>query len=185
MMAQPLVHSDASRSDADLAVATRAGDASALAALYERHSQALFAVAYRLLNSRESAEDVIHDVFVGLPEALRKYDERGSLKQWLGRVTASVALSRMRRERTASEVEFGEHLHLSLPRSEPHERITLQDAIARLPDSLRAVLVLKEIEGYSHAEIASMLGISRGASEVRLHRALRALRDLLNTGDKS
>jgi len=76
MMAQPLVDSDASRSDADLAAATRAGEASALAALYERHSQALFAVAYRLLNSRESAEDVIH-VFVGLRQMGKALSVRG------------------------------------------------------------------------------------------------------------
>jgi RNA polymerase sigma-70 factor (ECF subfamily) len=162
--------------DAELAVATRDGDPHALAALYGRYAHALMGVAYRLLASREDAEDVVHDVFVGLPEALRKYDERGRLESWLKRVTVRVALSRMRTERAerGSDVRAAD---LSGPSGlPPEDRITLAAAVATLAPSLRAVLVLKEVEGFTHAEIGAMLGISRGASEVRLHRALAALR---------
>src|SRR4029079_1424980 len=87
--------------EAELVRATRSGDMDALAELYRRFSPALMAVAYRLLQSREAAEDVLHDVFVGLPEAMRKYDERGRLAAWLKQVTARVALSVVRREETA------------------------------------------------------------------------------------
>src|SRR5438128_12595842 len=74
----------------------RAGSPNALSALYLEHGAALFRLAYRLVGAREGAEDVVHDVFVGLPDALRRYEERGSFAAWLKRVTARVALMRLR-----------------------------------------------------------------------------------------
>ena len=168
--------------EAELVRATRGGDMNALAELYRRFSPALMAVAYRLLQSREGAEDVLHDVFVGLPEAMRKYDERGRLAAWLKQVTARVALSAMRREETA------ERLSPVLPLAhadDVHMKMTLDSAVASLPVTLRTVLVLREVEGFTHSEIAEMLGISRGASEVRLHRALIALRAIVMKGESS
>ena len=161
--------------------ATRAGDMEALAELYRRFAPALMGVAFKLLQSREAAEDVLHDVFVGLPEALRKYDERGRLGAWLKQVTARVALSVLRREETASRLE---PTIVPAPAGDVHALLTLESAVAALPGTLRVVLVLKEIEGFSHAEIAGMLGISKGASEVRLHRALVALRAFIAKGER-
>src|ERR1041385_7338628 len=67
---------------AALIAAARRGSADALGALYDRHAGPLLAIAYRLLQSRADAEDVVHDVFVGLPELLRKYEERGALAMY-------------------------------------------------------------------------------------------------------
>ena len=157
------------------AAAERLGDADALdriEELYRRHAGALMAVAYRLLMSRADAEDVVHDLFVGLPEALRKYEERGSMEGWLKRIVVRLALSRIRARRDVP-LDAAE---LTVQPGDPVGRVAIQRALADLSPSLRAVLVLKEIEGFSHAEIGAMLGISVGASEVRLHRALRQLR---------
>lgn len=172
------------QSDPELVISTRDGDMAALSVVYQRHSRALMAVAYRLLGSPERAEDVLHDVFVGLPEALRKYDERGTLLPWLKRVTARVALGMLRRDRIAGEVDIEAAGELHVRTREPESRMTVESALAAIPPSLRAVVVLKEIEGFSHAEIADMLGISKGASEVRLHRALTAMRAHLTKGDE-
>src|SRR5882672_8301865 len=101
---QPAVPDD--NSDAELVAAMRAGDTLALATLYTRYSARLIAVAYRLLFSAQDAEDVLHDVFVGLPEALRHYDERGTLEAWLKRVTARVALTRLRHEAAGRQVSI-------------------------------------------------------------------------------
>lgn len=168
------------RDDTELVRATRAGDMNALAELYRRFAPALMGVAYRLLQSKEAAEDVLHDVFVGLPEAIRKYDERGKLAAWLKQITARVALSVIRHEETAARHDRSMRLEAD---SDVHTKMTLDSAVASLPASLRTVLVLKEIEGFSHAEIAGMLGISKGASEVRLHRALAALRVIVMKGE--
>jgi len=156
----------------------RAGRPAALATLYEEHAARLLAVAYRLLGSRDDAEDVVHDVFVGLPEALRRYEERGSFAAWLRKITARVALARLRETNTRPAVDLDE-AHVVAPMRSSDASLTLERALRSLSPSLRTVLVLKEIEGFSHAEIAAMLDISVGASEVRLHRALQALRAIL------
>lgn len=159
-----------------VAPAEKLSDADAIADLYRRHARALLAVAYRLLMSRADAEDVVHDLFVGLPEALRKYDERGSMASWLKRIAVRLSLSRLRVRR---DVTLDEAMHVAVAPADAVARVTIERALSELSPSLRAVLVLKEVEGFSHAEIAVMLGISVAASQVRLHRALRQLRALL------
>ena len=154
----------------------RVGQSEALGELYHRFAGDLGALAQRLTGSRQDAEDVVHDVFLGLPEALKHYDERGRFDAWLRRVTARVALTRVRlRQRRC------EH---ALERDVPHEptapslddTLALTKAVDALPDALRTVIVLKMIEGYSHEEIAMLLGITPRASEQRLYRAVKALR---------
>lgn len=157
------------------------GSPEALAALYRAHGAALYRLAYRLTGTRHDAEDVVHDVFVGLPEALERYEDRGNLPGWLKRVTARVALMRLRGRKQRREVA----LDTVQPRTEPPnfvEAVALQAAVDALPDRLRVVLVLKEIEGYSHGEVGELLGISTVASRVRLARALRHLRKVLEDG---
>src|SRR5881628_1217079 len=163
---------------ASLIAEARAGSPDALSALYLEHGAALFRLAYRLVGGREDAEDVVHDVFVGLPEALRRYEERGSFGGWLKRVTARVALMKLRSGKRRREVTLDNAVGQAGPPA-ISDRDGLQAAVNTLPDQLRAVLVLKEIEGYAHAEIAELLGISEGASRVRLTRALKMLREEL------
>jgi RNA polymerase sigma-70 factor, ECF subfamily len=167
---------------AQLVARVRDGNADALSDLYARYGNTLMAVAFRLTGSRADAEDVLHDVFLGLPEALRRYDERGTLEPWLKRVTARVALTRLRSRGRAREVSFDDH-DVPAPSHRSMERladlIAVQRAIDALPETLRLVFVLREVEGYSHAEIGELLAITTNASEVRLHRAIRSLRRTL------
>lgn len=161
----------------------RVGDLTAVNPLYARHAGSLLRVAYRLTSSIADAEDVVQDVFVGLPRAARKYSEQGSLGAWLSRVTVRIALDRMRRRRRQREVPLdliAEPANGADP-DRVFSQLTLSSAIAELSDKLRIVFVLKEIEGYSHAEIGRLLGIRRGTSEVRLLRAVRNLRALLRS----
>jgi len=168
-------------SPASLIAEARAGSPDALSALYLEHGAALFRLAYRLVGAREDAEDVVHDVFVGLPDALRRYEERGSFAAWLKRVTARVALMRLRSGKRRREVALDNAAGQVQPPTISGGD-GLAAAVDTLPDHLRAVLVLKEIEGYAHAEIALLLGISEGASRVRLTRALERLRNELEDG---
>jgi len=84
--------------------AARTGDPEALASLYRTHGAVLYRLAYRLTGTAQDAEDVVHDVFVGLPKALGRYEERGSFASWLKRVTARVALMRLRARTRRREV---------------------------------------------------------------------------------
>jgi RNA polymerase sigma-70 factor (ECF subfamily) len=154
-----------------------AGDPEALGALFRAHGDMVFRLAYRLTGSADDAEDVLQDVFVGLSEALRSYRERGSFAAWLRRVTASTALMRIRRSRRREEHTLDRGTHD--PEEDTIIRLALERALAALPDTARVVFVLKVVEGFSHAEIAALLGIRRGTSEVRLFRAIRHLQSLL------
>src|SRR5439155_24621100 len=82
----------------------RTGDREALASLYRTHGAVLYRLAYRLTGTPQDAEDVVHDVFVGLPEALARYEERGKLTSWLKRGTARVARGRGRGRARRREV---------------------------------------------------------------------------------
>jgi RNA polymerase sigma-70 factor (ECF subfamily) len=165
----------------DLIARAREGSPEALETIYVEHGDALMRLAYHLTGSAPDAEDVLHDVFLGLPEALGRYQERGAFAAWLRRVTARVALTRVRVARRRHEVPLEE----SVPGARfasgdpPIEHADLEHAIRRLPATLRAVFVLKEVEGLSHAEVAGVLGIRVGTSEVRLHRAMKKLREYL------
>lgn len=172
---------DTSVTQAELIRRARAGDPTALAALYDRHGDALFRACRRLTGSAADADDLVHDLFVGLPEALGRYEERGTFEAWLERVAVRLALMHLRSKRRRREVPL-EAAAGTAARYRTDERIEGEDldrALASLPDPLRAVFVLKQIEGYSHREIAKLLGITDGASRVRLNRALQALREAL------
>jgi RNA polymerase sigma-70 factor (ECF subfamily) len=159
----------------------RAGESAAIGGLYNRYADALFRTAYRMTGSRSDAEDAVHDLFVGLPDALRRYEDHGQLGAWLNRIVVRLALVRMRsdrRERVAP-LEDARALSATDGADAGSDLTELQQAVMALPDSLRAVLVLKQVEGYTHEEIGAMLGISAGASRVRLARAIEMLRHSL------
>jgi RNA polymerase sigma-70 factor, ECF subfamily len=164
--------------DADLAAQLRSGDGRALELLYRRHAGALLRVAGALTGSTADAEDVVHDVFVGLAQALAGYQERGAFAAWLRGVTVRTSLAARRRRAQRRE----DSLAISHDVADPSTRVdevALRDAVARLPDTLRDVFVLKSICGYSHTEIGDLLNIRAGTSEVRHFRAIRQLRELL------
>jgi RNA polymerase sigma-70 factor, ECF subfamily len=162
--------------DASLVRETRGGSTAALGRLYERHAPVVITVALRLLGSRADAEDVLQDVFVGLPDALAAYEERGAFAAWLRRVTVRTALMSLRRRSRTSHVPLAGSDPFAAPEREPERGIAARRAIDALPDALRVVFVLREVEGYSHAEISELLGITRTASALRHHRAWKLIR---------
>ena len=153
----------------------READEAILERIFREHGQLVLDTAYRLTGSVSDAEDVLQDVFLALPAALERYQPRDAFAAWLRRVTVRVALMRLRRDRGRREIpEPSVRAH-----DEAAERAEIERAIAALPDGLRTVFVLREVEGYSHAEIADLLDIREGTSQVRHHRAVRLLRAAL------
>jgi RNA polymerase sigma-70 factor (ECF subfamily) len=159
----------------------RSGTSEAIGELYARHADDVYRVAYRLTDSSADAMDVVQEFFLALPQAARTFDGRGSFERWITRVTVRMALMKLRERRRRREVSLGA-VRFALPGRPPArsvDAIDLQRALESLSDDLRVVFVLKEIEGYSHVEIADLLGIRRNTSEVRLHRARKRLRAIL------
>lgn len=160
----------------------RRGSRRALAELYREYGSVVYDAAHRILRSGADAEDVTQDVFVGLPEALRGFEGRGSFDRWLKKVAVRAALMRLRGRRRLDRLDEAGSPGGDAARDHAGavmDRIVLERALGELPDSLRLVFVLKEIDGYSHRETARMLGITERASEVRLFRARMRLRELM------
>jgi len=165
----------------DLVARLRAKDPDAFAWLYDRYAGLLFRIGYSLLGDTSEAEDLVHDVFLGLPRALATFEGRGSFEGWLKRVATRTGLMKLRQARSRDT-----RLKLrawTLPRFErPPDADTAMDletALGELTPALRAAFVLRDVQGYRYEEVADLLGISRGAARVRVLRARRLLSTLL------
>jgi RNA polymerase sigma-70 factor, ECF subfamily len=168
-----------SLAEVELVSRIRAGDREAMSIAYRRYSGSLLSLATRLTGSATDAEDVVQDLFVGLPHALQRYQEWGHLLPWLRRIAVRLVLMRLRARKKRREADLGQAGEMIEPGQIYSDGAALAEALDQLPDEHRAIVVLKTIEGYSHEEIGRMLGIRRNTSEVRLHRALHRLRELL------
>lgn len=161
--------------------AMRDGDSNALARCYEEHARHLLTVALRFTGVMEDAEDVVQDVFAQLPAALERYEERGQLRSWLTRLTIHASLMHRRRERvraTSASRSIDEFASPTID-GDPLAAARVLKALGELTPTLRNVFVLRAVHDYSHAEIAEALNISANTSEVRLHRAVKQLRQIL------
>lgn len=150
--------------------------------LYRRHTQALYATAFRLVGGRsESAEDVVQETWIRAIERLDRFEWRSSLRTWLTGIAVNCAREKWRHDsrRPASIDEVQAATRTTSISIDRVARIDLERAIGRLPDGYRDVLVLHDIEGFSHVEIGSMLGTQAVTSRSQLHRARRALREIL------
>ena len=152
-----------------------AGDREAIGRLYERYSDSLFAVGYRLTHSTADARDILHTVFLHLPDTLRTFGHKGTLGAWLRSVMVRAAITHVREERRRREVPISDDIFASRP-PRMLESIALERALDSLPKDLRTLVILKELEGYSHKEIGKLLGLSVATSERRLARGRRMLR---------
>ncbi|MCS6773014.1 MAG: sigma-70 family RNA polymerase sigma factor [Thermoflexales bacterium] len=167
----------------------KAGDEAACAACIEAHSPMLYRLALRLTGDPAEAEDVLQDTFLSAFRNLHTFDGRSALGTWLYRIAHNAALMRLRKRRllaSLDDLESDDALPLISDAKAPDELIAEQEtaealttAIMALPQSLREVFVLREVEERSTAETARLLQISEGAVKTRLHRARQALRRLL------
>ena len=168
--------------DPDLIQRVRRGDPGALTTVYHAFGGELLALARRLMGSDADAEDVLHDLIIGLPEAMRTYDERGKLHAWLRQVVVRMCLMRLRTSRRRRETSLDAIGELpAAAASSGDVDAAIEIALRELSPAIRAVVVLRFVDGLSHREIAESLGISISASEARLSRGIIALRRRLET----
>ena len=183
-------------SDRALIERIRRGDKSACAECVERHSPGVYRVALRLLGNEAEAEDIVQETFLSAFKAIDTFEGRSSLATWLYRIAHNAALMRLRRAQpdqvsVDDEDVFGEgmiipsqlHDWCCLPEQDiesSEARAELEQAIRDLPEKLRVVFVMRELEGLSTEETAEVLGVSIDVVKVRLHRARLQLRDRLS-----
>jgi RNA polymerase sigma-70 factor (ECF subfamily) len=151
--------------------------------VYEQHVDRIYRLALRMTGNASMAEDLTQDVFVRAFDRMHQFRGESGLGTWLHRVAISVILNAVRKQKVTAPRE--------LP-LDPTQRVTgssgaieldvrdrVRAAVGQLPEELRVVVLLYDVEGYTHNEIADMMGISAGACRMRLLRARQILRTLL------
>lgn len=181
--ATPDLPAAAADDDFTLVDQARRGRLAAFEQLYRRHHGRIYAVCLRLHRNPGDAEDALQESFIQAWERLTDFRGESTFGTWLYRIAVNTTLGRLRasgrRDKHLQAVDDGELEQFAAPPSDHGVTMDIEAAIATLPDGARTVLVLHDIEGYGHAEIAAMTGIAVGTSKAQLHRARRLLRQRL------
>ena len=196
--------SPAQNEDALLLRALRAGDEQAFAALVDKYGPSLLRLAQLYVSSRAVAEEVVQETWLAVLTGIERFEGRSSLKTWLFRILTNKAKTRGQREgrilpfsslaadgdedQTAVAVErFARGgAWATPPQGVPEERLLageararVEEAIAALPPNQRAVITLRDVEGFPPEEVCELLGVSDGNQRVLLHRARSKVRGVL------
>jgi RNA polymerase sigma-70 factor, ECF subfamily len=174
--------------DADLISLAENDDPEAFATLYDRHNRAAYSVAYRVMGERQTAEDLVQEVFLKVWRAAGSYRaERGSVRTWILSIVRNRGIDQLRS--TASRRRTQERIEASAPRSQPREAVAetwrnsrrdqIRQALKTLPAEQSKILELSYFCGYTHVEIADFLNIPLGTVKGRLRLGLEKMRGSL------
>ena len=173
----------------DYALTRRAarGDSAAFEELYRLHHRRVYTLCLRMTQNEAEAEDITQDIFIVLMHKAGDYRAEASFTTWLHRLTVNQVLMHFRKKKAKREEQVeDEHDEINVPRGMPGsrpgqliDRITLEDALSRLPPGYRAAFILHDVEGFEHEEVARLLGCAVGTSKSQLHKARTKLRKLL------
>ena len=172
--------------DHALALQAAQGDTRAFEALYRAHADRVYGLCWRLCNGDEAkASQYAQDAFVRAWEKIASFRGDSLFSTWMHRLTVNVVLgdSRLLRrwvtfEDAISEDEPGEMLS-EHPQQHLGDHMDLERALVKLPPGARTVLILHDVEGYRHDEIAQLTGIAVGTSKAQLHRARKLMKEWL------
>ncbi len=167
----------------------RQGNTATFEDIYKAHNELVRRICLHMLRDPIEAEDATQDVFLRVLLKLHTFLGDSALSSWLHRLTTNLVLMRFRKSsyKQASLCSFlddNRQPHIDVGKVDLNlhgavDRVDLQTALDLLPDGLRTVFVLHEIQGYAHREIAEFFGYSVGNSKSQLHKARRRLRKLL------
>ena len=172
--------------DRDLMTLVERGDPGALAGLYDRHAPAVYSLAYRVVGERQAAEDLVQDTFLKVWRSAGSYKvARGSVRTWMLSIVHNQAIEQLRS--AASRRRTQELVELSAISHQPSEafaeawrgsrRDQVREALKALPPEQLEVLEMSYFSGYTHAEIAELLGLSLGTVKSRLRLGSKKIRD--------
>jgi RNA polymerase sigma-70 factor (ECF subfamily) len=175
----------AATEDAELAAACLRGDLSAYERLYALYGARMKSLARNLLGNRSDAEDAVQETFLKIQRGIAGFRGQSAFASWIFRIliNACYDLRRSRtrrREDAAAPFDSGDlPAEPRGPGAHPALRIALERSLAKLPERQREILLLFEVEGFAHAEIAGILQITEAASKNSLFQAKKSLRQML------
>lgn len=181
---QTVPQADYRVSQPDLIARVLAGDRVATRELYDAHAPRVYRLAYRLTGDAELARESTQDVFVRAFQRLAGFRGDCALATWLHRITVTVVLSarekRQRQKNREAPLEEWSERATTNTNVDPILRDRLRQAIDQLPDAYRVTLIMHDMEGYKHHEIAEILGVAEGTCKSRLSLARARLRAMLS-----
>jgi len=162
----------------------KAGDRKAQFDLYKLYAKAMYNVCVRITGNTAEAEDVLQEAFLQVFNKIALYRGDATFGAWLKRIVINAALNTVRKRRlTFVELVSGEHELVEVGQPDEEELLLqvaqVRQAVQQLPDGYRIVFSLYLLEGYDHAEIAEILGISVSTSKTQYNRAKKRLLELL------
>jgi len=165
-------------------VRAKQGDQQAFHRLYESHHRRIYALCWRMLADKDSAEDVCQEVFVQLWQKINNFRGESKFSTWLHSVATNVVLGHLRKQKNwlqrVFSIEEQTISDVAVDMAEPLANKELDAKIQQLPERARLVFVLFAVEGYRHEEISQMLGMAVGSSKSQYHRAKSLLRTALS-----
>lgn len=172
--------------DNELIRQAKRGDEAALRALYRRYAPRVYAVVRRIAGDDALADDWSQEAWIRVFRALPGFRGEAAFSTWVHRVAVNSALQGLR----ARTRHGGRETALPFDRAGPPPpptvlRFSLETAMARLPDGMRQVLVLHDVEGFTHDEIGDMLGIAAGTSKSQLFKARAKMREMLGSMERA
>ncbi len=167
--------------DIELAKLCARGDEKARKELYTRYAASLYALCIRYVGDRELARDLMHDAMIKIFDTVGKYKPTGSLRSWCARVTVNLVIDHLRKARKLETVSIDQTQEkIPEPQKEDVAKIPkaeLMRMVGKLPETKRVIFNLFCVEGYSHKDIAQMLGIKEKTSSSLLFKAREQLED--------
>ena len=168
-------------SDSELIRKIKNGCVQKFSKLVERYRTPVFALAYRMLGTREDAEDAAQDVFLRALQSIHTFSTDSDFWPWIRRITINCCLRKLPREYPSDDIDElveAQQMFIDTVQAEvfrEYDKQYILDAISALPQDYRIVIVMKYQGEMTSVEIAECLGESAGSIRVRLHRALKAL----------
>ncbi|MCJ7628748.1 MAG: RNA polymerase sigma factor [Longimicrobiales bacterium] len=157
------------------------GDGPAVRALYERYAPRVYAVVRRIAGEEDLAQDYAQEAWIRAIRALPTFRGDARFSTWLHRIAVNSALQALRKAetRTKREGPMPEAIPVDSGEGDVLLGDLLERAMDRLPDGMRQVLILHDVEGYTHEEIGEFLGVTAGTSKSQLFKARGKMRELL------
>lgn len=171
-------------SESQLVVALQRGEARAQKVTYERYATRMMAVCLRYVANQADAEDVLIEAFMRVFERINQFRNEGSFEGWVRRIMVTESLMFLRKNKSLRQEVPLDNVMKEPDYQWADENLQADDLlrlVAQLPDGYRTIFNLYAIEGYNHAEIASLTGISEGTSKSQLSRARALLQQKIKT----
>lgn len=163
---------------------SRRGDQEAFAVLVTRYKGHIFRHAFGMLGDRGEAEDAAQEIFMKAYLALGNLDEVHAFTSWLMRIASNLCKDKLKQRAKAVEIrEMPKETTPDLSARDPHLKISMEEALARLSVDHREILLLHDVQGFRYEEIAELTGIPIGTVKSRLFSARMSLRKIWNGGE--